>query len=291
MIKWFIQHSISLLLKNPKLIRVAFLMTFGHTIAYVYLIAYFFNGSIRMKYDVGVDTSSFLIYMFNTIQKLDVWRIIILFVLIILVWYFWIYPVGEASIIYSVKENGGNLSKALHQWFKKFFHMLEYRSMNSFLWVYTIVTVAIRLWVMGVLNSFIIKPVLVIWCICSLFTIIFWPYFKYYIVLEDCSPFDAMVKSVMLTLGNIRLTLKGLFYQLCLTIRFFIVVILLMVIPIWLLYGAVKTGIIANSFVEWIVWSLLGLLLLFIVYLNGMFEAFMASFWYKLFQQAEKNLN
>lgn len=104
MIKWFIQHSISLLLKNPKLIRVAFLMTFGHTIAYVYLIAYFFNGSIRMKYDVGVDTSSFLIYMFNTIQKLDVWRIIILFVLIILVWYFWIYPVGEASIIYSVKE-------------------------------------------------------------------------------------------------------------------------------------------------------------------------------------------
>ncbi|GHW02523.1 hypothetical protein AGMMS50249_3090 [candidate division SR1 bacterium] len=286
----FIRDSLTFITKSPKLIKVAFLMTFGHTVAYVYLIAYFFNSAVRIKYNAGADTSSILLYLFNTIQNLNLWGLIIIFVLIVLVGYFWIYPVGEATLIHGIKEEGSSLSKSLNQGFKNFFSMLEYRSMSSFLGIYTIITVIVRLWVMGILESFVIKPIIGIWLICSLFTIFFRPYLKYYIVIDNDSPFDAMKNSVMLTLGNIKLTFKGVITEQLLMLRYFLAIIVVIAVPVLLLIGAVKAGIIDYRWVEAIIWSIVGLLLLIIVYMNGIFETFLTKYRYEIFKKAEKNL-
>ncbi len=291
MLKSLIKDSLELLIKKPKLIQAAFLMTFGHTIIYIFFITYFFNSVIKMKYNSWIDTSAALIYLFNKIQELNITGVIIGFILIAVIGYFYVYPVGEATLIYAMKEEGRNLSKSLNQGLKKFFHMLEYRSLSTFLGIYTIITVIVRLRVMGILDSIIIKPIIIIRILSSCFTIIFRPYLKFYVVLKDVPVFDAMKKSVLLTLGNFRLTLKALLIEFLFMIRFLISAILIVIIPLGLMYGAITFWLIEYRGIEIILRSIIGILLLIIVYLNSIFEAFLINFWQHIFERAEKNLD
>ncbi|MDR0607399.1 MAG: hypothetical protein LBG52_03415 [Candidatus Peribacteria bacterium] len=290
MIKAIIKDSITLLLANPKLIRVAFFMTFGHSIYYIYLITYFFNGSIKMKYEAGIDTSAALIYLFNTIQHLNIRWVIAAFIFIVLIGNFRIYPIGEASIIYYIKAEKRKLTSAIHQGLKKFFPMLEFQALGSFLGIYTIITITTRMRVMGILDNIIIKIILAIWIFLSLFTIFFRPYIKYYIVVHNLPVFDAFKKSVLLTIGNIGLTFKGVIFEMLLTLRFFINAGIMVGIPLGLIYIAVFFKIIDHTRVESLIRIIAGLLLLFVTYINGIFEAFFTSYRYKIFQEAEKNL-
>ena len=290
-LKSTIKDSISLLIKKPKLIHAAFLMTFGHTIVYVFFIAYFFNSIISMQYNAGINVSEALIYIFNTIQELNILAVIITFILIALIGYFYIYPVAEATLISTMKEWGNNLAKALNQGLKKFFYMLEYRSLSAFLGVYTIITVTIRLRVMGILESIIIKPIIIIRLISSLFTIIFRPYLKFYVVLKDIPVFDAMKKSVLLTLGNFRLTLKALCMDFFFMGKLFLNAILIAILPIGVFYGAVTFWLIEYKAVEIILRSIVWIALLLITYLNSIYEAFLINFWYHIFETAEERMN
>ncbi|MBO4204359.1 hypothetical protein J5893_06225 [bacterium] len=92
---------------------------------------------------------------------------------------------------------------------------------------------------MGILESIIIKPIIIIRLISSLFTIIFRPYLKFYVVLKDIPVFDAMKKSVLLTLGNFRLTLKALCMDFFFMGKLFLNAILIAILPIGVFYGAV----------------------------------------------------
>lgn len=291
MIKAIIKDSIATLLAHPKLIRVAFFMTFGHTIYRTYLITYFFNGSIKMKYEAGVDTSEAMLYLFNTIQELNIRRIIISFILIVVLGYFWIYPIGEATIIYSIKDQEKRLSSSIHRGLKKFFPMMEYKSLGSFLGMYTIVTITTRMRVMGILDNIVVRIILIIWGILSLFTIFFRSYIKYYIVIHNLPVFDAFKKSVSLTIANIGLTFKGVIFEMLLTLRFFINAAILVGIPLGLIYVAVFFNIIDHAWVETLIRIIIILLLLIITYINGIFEAFFTSYRYKIFQEAEKNMD
>lgn len=244
-----------------------------------------------MKYETGVDTSEAMLYLFNTVQELNIRRIIIAFLLIVLIGYFWIYPIGEATIIYSIKDEGKKLSSAIHKGLKKFFPMMEYKALGSFLGMYTIITITTRMRVMGILDNIVIKAILILRGLLSLFTIFFWNYIKYYIVVYDLPVFDAFKKSVSLTVLNLGLTFKGVIFEIFLTLRFFINAAVLVGIPLGLIYIAVYFNIIEHAWVETLIWVITLLLLLAITYINGIFEAFFTGYRYKIFQEAEKNMD
>lgn len=290
MLKSIIKDAIELLIKKPKVIQAAFLMTCGHTIVYIFFITYFFNSVIKMKYNSGIDASTALIYLFNKIQEFNITGVIMSFVLAAVIGYFYVYPVGEATLIYAVQQEGNNISKSFNQGIKKFFKMLEYRSLSTFLGIYTIITVIIRLRVMGILDSIIIKPIITIRMLSAFFTIIFWPYLKFYVVLKEIPVFDAMKKSVLLTLGNFRLTLKALIVEMIGMMRLVIIAVLSAMVPLGLMYLAINTGMMEYRGIEIFLRTITGAILLAIVYLNSIFEAFLISFWQKVFEKAEKNL-
>jgi len=93
MIKKIIKDSIHALLSKPKLIRLAFLTTFGHTIYRTYLIAYLLNYSITTKYETGVEISDALLYLITKVQEFNITGIIISIVIIIIIGNFLVYPI------------------------------------------------------------------------------------------------------------------------------------------------------------------------------------------------------
>jgi hypothetical protein len=93
MIKTIVKDSINALLTKPKLTRLAFLTTFGHTMYRTCLIAYFLNNIIRTKYEAGVEISEALLYLITKIQEFNIIGIIITVIAIVIIGNFLIYPI------------------------------------------------------------------------------------------------------------------------------------------------------------------------------------------------------
>ncbi|MEI7478488.1 MAG: hypothetical protein WCJ81_08735 [bacterium] len=72
------------------------------------------------------------------------------------------------------------------------------------------------------LDNFFIIIFLVLWAIIILFASLFLPYARFYIVLEDLPPFDAMKKSMSTSLEHFSLTSRGAMLQYALSARFII---------------------------------------------------------------------
>jgi hypothetical protein len=203
MIKAIVQQSIHFLLRKPKIIRLSFLTTFGHTIVRIYIVSYFLVSVVRTRYEAGVDISTAILYLFNKIQELNIRGVIIPFVLVILIRYIYIYHIGEASLIYYIQNEGKKFFSALHRGIQKFFPMMGNNALFGMgLGLYTVVTYTIRLNMMDLLGNIAIKGILIMRWLIALFITIFAPYVKYYITMYDMTVFDAFRKSISLTLGN-----------------------------------------------------------------------------------------
>ena len=203
MIKSLVQQSIHFLLEKPKIIRLSFLTTFGHTIVRIYLVAYFLMNIVRTRYESGLDTSTAILYLFNKIQELNIRGFIIPFVVIIVIRYVYVYHIGTASLIYYIQSDGKKFFTALARGIKKFFPMMGSSALFGMgLGLYSVVTYTIRLGFMDLLGNVVVKIILIMWRTIALFIAIFAPYVKYYITTHDMNVFDAFKKSVSLTLGN-----------------------------------------------------------------------------------------
>jgi hypothetical protein len=169
--------------------------------------------------------------------------------------------------------------------------MLEFNSLGFAFGFYTLITIIIRLRMMGILDSPILKILIIIRGIIVLITSIMRPYTKYYITMQDMGVFDALKKSIYLVMSNFTLTIKGLLFEILLFGRFILNAFIVIAIPLGLVYLAVFFNIIDNAFVETIIRISAGIMILIISYINGIFEAFFSNYRYQLFQKAEKSLN
>ena len=291
MIKSIIKETITTLLSKPKLIRLAFLMTFGHTIYRTYLVTYFLNYILRERYESGVELSNALVYIINKIQEFDIRGFIISFVLIILIGNFLLYPIGEASLVYYMQDNAKKLSSSISKGIRKFFVMFEFNGLWFAFGMYTIITIVIRLRMMGILDNIILKILMIIWGIIVTFATFFRPYARYYIVIKNLNVFDALKKSIYLTMNNISLTFKGVIFEMLLFGRFIINTLLVIAVPLTLIYIAIFFNIIEYTRIETIIRISTGIMIILIAYINGIFEAFFTNYRYRIFEEAEKNLN
>ncbi|MDR0650014.1 MAG: hypothetical protein LBG59_01005 [Candidatus Peribacteria bacterium] len=291
MIKQIIKESVTFLLSKPKLVRLAFLTTFGHTIYRTYLIAYFLNYILRTRYESGIEISNAFLYLINKVQELNMRGFIISLILIIVIGNFLLYPIGEAAVIYYIKEGGNKLATAITKGIKKFFVMFEFNGLGFAFGFYTLITVIIRIRMMGILDSPILKAIIIMRGIIVLITTLMRPYTKYYITMQDLGVFDALKKSIYLVINNLDLTIKGLLFEVMLFGRFILNAFIVIVIPLGLIYLAVFFNIIDNALVESIIRISAGVMVIIISYINGIFEAFFTNYRYKLFQEAEKKLD
>ena len=118
-----------------------------------------------------------------------------------------------------------------------------------------------------------------------LFASVCWSYARIIIALEGCQVFDAIKKSTSLAMNNLGLSVKLMFVELLLMLRFIVIGLLIVGIPVLLIYIAVWLDVIQNSFVETTIRVVAAGLLLVIAYLNCIVEAFFLTYWYQAYRK------
>jgi hypothetical protein len=150
---------------------------------------------------------------------------------------------------------------------------------------------AVRFWMLWYLTNPVIIAVFCIWIFCVLAKIVLWPYVNYYIVLRNYSAWDAVMKSMSLSLSNLWLTLRGLLRQTTIRCRFLINSCIAIWIPLIIMIFCIQMNIINNSTIEIIAWILVSIWILIFIYLEAIFKAFDYTYRYKIFLEAERRNN
>ena len=91
---------------------------------------FFFNTIISNQYAKGLDISETLLYVFNKIQEFNIVGFIVTFIIIVIIWNVWIYPIGEGSMVYALNSEDHKLTPAITKGLKKFFVMLKFEGLD-----------------------------------------------------------------------------------------------------------------------------------------------------------------
>ena len=226
------QNTLTEIGEDTKYIRLATITMFIHSLIFtIFIIRY-------AQFFVNPEIVTSFIELFEEYVRFDSWWFIpLLLVWIILaIWYWILPPVWEAALIIYRDEWRQQWTTSLSKWFWKFFPMFEFHAAT---WLFQIPIVLfwfarmIALWVM---DSPLIIALMIIWTIISLFVLVFFPYSKLFITLEDDWFFEAMKKSATLAMNNIWITIQFVWVTLLLSIRFIINIILLIWIPLGIIY-------------------------------------------------------
>ena len=284
MFRQILSDSVTVLFQNPKLIRLSFLTLVFYSIVRIYFIVYYFNTFLLYKYESWVQLSDAFIYVLDKLNNQWILRAVI-WVVIVLIWYLWFHPIGEASVVSALDNPQQSAFRSFVRGSGKFFPMLEYSWLSIPFWVFTFCTVMLRLYLMDIFDNIFITIIVGIRWFLVLFASVCWSYARIIIALEGCQVFDAIKKSTSLAMNNLGLSVKLMFVELLLMLRFIVIGLLIVGIPVLLIYIAVWLDVIQNSFVETTIRVVAAGLLLVIAYLNCIVEAFFLTYWYQAYRK------
>ena len=284
MFRQILSDSVTVLFQNPKLIRLSFLTLVFYSIVRIYFIVYYFNTFLLYKYESWVQLSDAFIYVLDKLNNQWILRAVI-WVIIVLIWYLWFHPIGEASVVSALDNPQQSAFRSFVRGSGKFFPMLEYSWLSIPFWVFTFCTVMLRLYLMDIFDNIFITIIVGIRWFLVLFASVCWSYARIIIALEGCQVFDAIKKSTSLAMNNLGLSVKLMFVELLLMLRFIVIGLLIVGIPVLLIYIAAWLDVIQNSFVETTIRVVAASLLLVIAYLNCIVEAFFLTYWYQAYRK------
>ena len=284
MFRQILSDSVTVLFQNPKLSRLSFLTLVFYSIVRIYFIVYYFNTFLLYKYESWVQLSDAFIYVLDKLNNQWILRVVI-WVIIVLIWYLWFHPIGEASVVSALDNPQQSAFRSFVRGSGKFFPMLEYSWLSIPFWVFTFCTVMLRLYLMDIFDNIFITIIVGIRWFLVLFASVCWSYARIIIALEGCQVFDAIKKSTSLAMNNLWLSVKLMFVELLLMLRFIVIGLLIVGIPVLLIYIAVWLDVIQNSFVETTIRVVAASLLLVIAYLNCIVEAFFLTYWYQAYRK------
>ena len=284
MFRQILSDSVTVLFQNPKLIRLSFLTLVFYSIVRIYFIVYYFNTFLLYKYESWVQLSDAFIYVLDKLNNQWILRAVI-WVIIVLIWYLWFHPIGEASVVSALDNPQQSAFRSFVRGSGKFFPMLEYSWLSIPFWVFTFCTVMLRLYLMDIFDNIFITIIVGIRWFLVLFASVCRSYARIIIALEGCQVFDAIKKSTSLAINNLGLSVKLMFVELLLMLRFIVIGLLIVGIPVLLIYIAVWLDVIQNSFVETTIRVVAASLLLVIAYLNCIVEAFFLTYWYQAYRK------
>lgn len=130
MFKKILQSSAQMLLQRPKIIRLAFFTLLCFSIVRLYYIVYYFNSLLIRKYESGVQISDALMYFIKTLNEHQAILTIIIAIIVVVIGYLWLHPIGQASVIYALHEPEKSNFSAFSKGLGRFFPMLEYDGLS-----------------------------------------------------------------------------------------------------------------------------------------------------------------
>lgn len=283
MFKSILKDAVTTLFQNPKIIRLSFLTLVFHSIGRIYFIVYYFNTFLIYKYESGVALSDALLYLLDRMNNRNL-RWILGLVVIIALGYLWLHPIWEAAVVSATDNPQQSGFKSFLKGSGKFFPMLEYSWLSIPFGLFTFCTVVLRLYLMEVFDSIFMDIAVGIWALMVVFASICRSYAKIIIALEWGQIFEAIKKSTSLALNNLTLSIQLMFVEVLLLLRFILIGLIIVGIPLGLIYLTVWLDIIQNPGVESAIRILAAILLLALSYINCIVEAFFLSYRYKAYK-------
>lgn len=141
-----------------------------------------------------------------------------------------------------------------------------------------------RVYLMDIFDSVFLDIVIGIWGLMVLFASVCRSFAKVIISLEGGQIFNAIKKSTSLSLNNLGLAIKLMFVEVLLLLRFIVIGLLIVGIPLLMIYIAVWLDIISNPRVESAIRIIAAIILLILAYLNCVVEAFFLTYRYKAYK-------
>ena len=126
MFKRILQNSARTLLERPKIIRLAFFTLLCFSIVRLYYLIYYFNTILLRKYESGVQIADALIYFVSTLNEHHAIGPILIAIAFVVIGYLWLYPIGQAAVVYALDHKDSSNFRAFSKGTGKFFPMLEY---------------------------------------------------------------------------------------------------------------------------------------------------------------------
>lgn len=285
--RWVINKAVEeaywLVSNDTKFVRLTTLTTIIHSIIFLLYVWV----SARRVFAANSTNTKWLWDLLQSIEGLFTSTAVFWWVIgigiILAIGYFLMPAIWEASLIHYLSAEQKRWSVSLGKWFSSFFPMFEYNGLISFFTLLPYFIVLSRFWMLDLLWNILVIIIMVLWGLIILFAWIFLPFTKYYIVIEDLKPFDAMKKSMSLSLSNLGTATRTAILQYILSIRFIINILLFLGLPLLILYIAtafdithgwpVATVIIIVSIIVWLLTA----------YINWIIEAFFITLRYRLF--------
>lgn len=281
-----LKNSIIAIGEDTKLIRLATVTTFIHSLIFIIYLIYLMITLAASRW-WGTITDLLDDYIDIVTPGSERWIVILLIWVLLLIGYAILPPIGEAAMIYYVDSKHKSGSLSLGQGTGRFFPMFEFDATLTFLSLSTLIIASSRLYAMDSING-ITLTLLSVWLFISVISMILLPYTKFIITLEGESYFDAMRQSMGLAMRHLGTTLRYVLVNLFLYLRFFFNIIIVVGIPLGMLWFASRFDFAENSLFRILVIAVIIWLISLTAYINGIIEAFFISYRRRVYKKITK---
>jgi len=291
MFKDIIKDSVLQLMSDFKLIRLSIIESFSTTLTTIWLFFYYVNTFLQEKFQKWLSIWKTASTVMAWVNDHNMMTTIIIVLVIVGFWYLILHPIWQAWVIHYLNDTKEekSVARALWKWTDNFFVMMELNWLIFSFSINTFIFSVIRMIILDIFANPIIITLMIIWFVCVMFAAVFWSYTKYVIVIEKQPLFESIKRSVSLALWNLWVTFKFAMIEFALVIRFLLNAIIVIWIPFLIVYLAVYLNILDNEIVQYIIWITAISLLLLVVYINWIIEAFFSTYWYKIFKKIIDN--
>ena len=282
--KRILRESIGAIADDPKIIRLATITTFVHSllfILYSLYVAFSLTAETRDPDGLMSLLSSYLDILAPSSEAIVVY---VLIAIVLLICYALLPPIWDAAMIDYIDTSQKSTTLSFGKWFTKFVPMFEYNGTIAFMNLITPTFALSRMIVYDSLNI-LTGTLLVMRYICALLAMFLLPYTKYFITLHDMSYFEAMRQSMKLAAMHFGTTMKFVTINILLYIRFAINIVIVIGIPLWLIYLASRLDFAGTRRFNIFVVSVFLILLSFTAYINGIIEAFFTTYRWKVYKE------
>ncbi len=288
MFKKILRESIKEVAHNYTLVRISFLTWFVHNLYFFVWLAWKINNVLHYRYEQTPDSMFFINQIVNVFLDFWMWGLLFVIWLIFFVWYIILYPIGVAMMVYQLDTHKVQRRK----WFDSYFSVVVMS------WILSLITFSgwhlswmTWLFIMDIMNNILIQIVLGIFGLIILSSTLLFPFATYSLLLDDhgsdrpdTKARNALSNSAWLVSGHLWTTIKFSLLQMLLKLRFFINMVVVVGVPAWIAYLLITTNLIVYETALIIAMWIWIVLLLFIVYVDSLIDAFFMTFWYKLYK-------
>ncbi len=292
MIRKLLKESKSFISTNHKFIKLIFLVSFWKLIYTIILISYNINNLLIYRFDKWLPILDTLQYFWEEITINNLVRLVIIIWLIVLIWYAFLYPTWMSAGIHFLKDKKDSIWKAIWKWVNDFFAMFELNALAFSFWIYTYAITVLRLFTLWIIDNTIAIMLVIVWWLAVLFSSIFWQYAKFIIVLEnkwdkkEIWVFEAIKKSIWMTINHIWITSKWWIMQIFLSIVFYFKAFIIVSVPLLLIYFLINSNI-SNQWQEWIIRTIWWITLIITIYIVSIIQAFFKKFWFDIYNKVK----